>query len=300
MARVLVVEDSPEQARLIAGLLRSGGFTADIATSGEQAISSMEQSTPDLVATDLIMPGMSGLEVVEEVKNRFPLVPVILMTAFGNGEIAARALKSGAASYVPKRRLHDELVPTVRDTLSVSQARREQARMLKYLDSSEHRFVLENDPSLIPPLVAYVQDGIRSRAEHVDDTELMQVGIALQEALVNAMHHGNLEVGSELREGDGEIYRNLIEQRLTEPPYRNRRVHVTTTLSAEELACVIRDEGPGFDPTTVADPTDPENLERVSGRGLYLIWTFMDHVRHNESGNEITLVKQLAVSGAAA
>ena len=153
----------------------------------------MEQNAPDLVATDLIMPGLSGLEVVEEVKKRFPLVPVILMTAFGSGEIAARALKTGAASYVPKRRLHDELVPTVRDTLAVSQAHREQARMLKHLDSSEHRFVLENDPTLIPPFVAYVQDGIRSRAEHVDETELMQVGIALQEALVNAMHHGNLE-----------------------------------------------------------------------------------------------------------
>jgi anti-sigma regulatory factor (Ser/Thr protein kinase) len=148
--------------------------------------------------------------------------------------------------------------------------------------------------------VAYVQDGIRSQDEHVDETELMQVGIALQEALVNAMHHGNLEIGSELREGDGETYRNLIEQRLTEPPFRNRRVHVTTRLSAEELACVIRDEGPGFDPTVVRDPTDPENLERVSGRGLYLIWTFMDRVRHNESGNEITLVKQLTGSGAAA
>jgi len=297
MARVLVVEDSPEQARLIAGLLRSGGFTTDIAPNGEQAISSMEENTPDLVATDLIMPGLSGLEVVEEVKKRFPLVPVILMTAFGSGEIAARALKAGAASYVPKRRLHDELVPTVRDTLAVSQARREQTRILQYLENSEHRFVLENDPSLIPPLVAYVQDGIRSLDEHADETEMMQVGIALQEALVNAMHHGNLEVGSELREGDGETYRNLIEQRLTEPPFRNRRVHVTTTLSAGELACVIRDEGPGFDPTSISDPTEPENLERVSGRGLYLIWTFMDRVRHNESGNEITLVKRLAASG---
>ena len=293
MARVLVVEDSPDQARLIAGLLESGGFTAEIASSGEQAIEMMAKSPPDLVATDLIMPGINGLEVVEQIKQRHPLVPVILMTAFGSGEIAARALQKGAASYVPKRRLHDELVPTVRDTLAVAQARREQQRVLDCLQDSEHHFVLENDTSLLPPLVAYVQERIRARIPQFDDTELMRVGIALHEALINAMHHGNLEVGSELRDAGGDVYRELVERRLRESGYRDRRVRLTVNLSRSELSCVIRDEGPGFEPAAVADPTDPENLEKLSGRGLYLIWTFMDRVAHNETGNEITLVKQL-------
>jgi anti-sigma regulatory factor (Ser/Thr protein kinase) len=121
----------------------------------------------------------------------------------------------------------------------------------------------------------------------------MRVGIALHEALVNAMHHGNLEVGSELRDAGGDVYRELIERRLKESGYRDRRVHLTVNLSRSELACVIRDEGPGFNPTVVANPTAPENLEKLSGRGLYLIWTFMDRVEHNETGNQITMVKQL-------
>lgn len=292
MARVLVVEDSPDQARLIAGLLESGGFTAEIAPTGERAIEAMAKSPPDLVVTDLIMPGINGLELVERIKERYPQVPVILMTAFGSGEIAARALQNGAASYVPKRRLHDELVSTVRETLSVAHARREERRIIDYLQDSEHRFVLENDPNLVPPLVAWLQGTIRSRIERFDDTELMQIGIALHEALINAMHHGNLEVSSELRDAGGEVYRELIEQRLKDAGYRDRRVFLTVNLSASELVCVIRDEGPGFDPKSVADPTAPQNLEKVSGRGLYLIWTFMDRVAHNETGNQITLVKQ--------
>lgn len=292
MARVLVVEDSPDQARLIAGLLESGGFTAEIAPTGERAIEAMAKSPPDLVVTDLIMPGINGLELVERIKERYPHVPVILMTAFGSGEIAARALQNGAASYVPKRRLHDELVSTVRETLSVAHARREERRIIDYLQDSEHRFVLENDPNLVPPLVAWLQGTIRSRIERFDDTELMQIGIALHEALINAMHHGNLEVSSELRDAGGEVYRELIEQRLKDAGYRDRRVFLTVNLSASELVCVIRDEGPGFDPRSVADPTAPQNLEKVSGRGLYLIWTFMDRVAHNETGNQITLVKQ--------
>ena len=54
----------------------------------------------------------------------------------------------------------------------------------------------------------------------------------------------------------------------------------------------IRDEGPGFDLNRVLDPTDMTNLERVSGRGLLLINTFMDEVKHNKTGNEITMVKR--------
>ncbi len=54
---------------------------------------------------------------------------------------------------------------------------------------------------------------------------------------------------------------------------------------------VIRDEGPGFDHRKVSDPTQAENLDRVSGRGLLLIHSFMDEVSYNDRGNEITLVK---------
>jgi DNA-binding response OmpR family regulator len=294
MARVLLVEDSPDQAKLIGGLVQAGGFTVEISSTGEEAIEALASRAPDIVVTDLILPGLSGLDVVADVRQHHPLVPVILMTAFGSDEIAARALDEGAASYVPKRRLHDELVPTIRDTLALARARDERARMWRSLHRSEHHFVLDNDLDLIPPLAAFVHEGIRTLAEEPDDTELMQVGVALREALVNAMHHGNLEVGSELREEGGSVYLEQIERRLTQSPYRERRIHVTVKLTRTELVCVIRDEGPGFDPSRVPDPTDPDNLQHVSGRGLFLIWTFMDEVSHNDAGNEITLVKRLA------
>ena len=57
-----------------------------------------------------------------------------------------------------------------------------------------------------------------------------------------------------------------------------------------------RDEGPGFDPATVPDPTDPANLEKASGRGLLLIRAYMDEVIHNRTGNQVTLVKRREAS----
>ncbi len=125
----------------------------------------------------------------------------------------------------------------------------------------------------------------------------MPVSTALDEALVNAMIHGNLEVSSKLRDADdGKPYREQIRERRGLAPYRERRVFVQLTTTRDEACFVIRDEGPGFDPTGIPDPCDPANIEKVSGRGLLLIHTFMDDVRHNDRGNEITMIKRRKAS----
>ena len=69
-------------------------------------------------------------------------------------------------------------------------------------------------------------------------------------------------------------------------------MRLRATLSRSEAVYVVEDEGPGFDPATLPLPTDPANLERIGGRGLMLIRTFMDEVEHNEKGNRITLRKR--------
>ena len=95
---------------------------------------------------------------------------------------------------------------------------------------------------------------------------------------------------SALREQSESAYHDLGERRRRQEPYRSRRVHMTARETADEAVYVIRDEGPGFDPSKLPDPLDPANLERASGRGLLLIRTFMTEVRHNDRGNELTLV----------
>ncbi len=121
----------------------------------------------------------------------------------------------------------------------------------------------------------------------------MRVGVALHESLLNAIQHGNLEISSELRqEGDEKAFRDLAAARRGQAPYRDRRVRVHARLSRSEAVYVIEDEGPGFDVAALPDPSDPANIERIGGRGLTLIRTFMDEVRHNSRGNGITLVKR--------
>jgi anti-sigma regulatory factor (Ser/Thr protein kinase) len=114
----------------------------------------------------------------------------------------------------------------------------------------------------------------------------------LSEAMVNAIDHGNLELNSKMREGEhGNEYHELGDRRKNQEPYCNRRVFITCRVSAAEAVFSIRDEGPGFDPSKLPDPADPENLMRPHGRGLMLIRTFMDNVTFSESGNEIRMHK---------
>jgi anti-sigma regulatory factor (Ser/Thr protein kinase) len=237
------------------------------------------------------MPTQTGLELVEEVRFKNLGMPVILMTAHGSEEIAIKALQRGAASYVPKKLLAQELVDTVINVIESSHASRSHLRLLDCLEQSESHFKLENDPALIPPLIGFLKDSL-FRISGSDETGLVRVTVALREAVLNAMHHGNLELSSSLRENEERVYHQLAKQRRTEKPYCDRHVYVQAKDTPEDSTYVIRDEGPGFDVKTLPDPLDPENLDKVSGRGLLLIRTFMDEVRHNDRGNEITLIKR--------
>lgn len=294
MAVVLVVDDSAVDRRLVGGMLaKSPGLVVQYAADGREALAFIEAELPDIVVTDLVMPEMDGLALVSAVVDRFPQIPIILMTGKGSEEIAVAALRAGAASYVPKTALHQLLVETALDILAMTQDRRTCQRLMECLGTGEFAFTLGNDAELIPSLVSYVQR-IATSVGLCDDSDVIRVCIALEESLRNAMFHGNLEISSEVREGDPEAYAELLAERLSASPWRDRRLYVNVRLSRTGGTFVVRDEGPGFDPASLPDPTDPANLERVSGRGLLLMRTFMDEVRFNATGNEVTMIKRCA------
>jgi serine/threonine-protein kinase RsbW len=102
-----------------------------------------------------------------------------------------------------------------------------------------------------------------------DDDDLMKIGMAVRESMVNAVVHGNR-------------YNS------------NKKVRFSVAHSAERFTICIADEGEGFDFEALPDPLAPENLMRTSGRGIFLIRSFMDEfeMRHREPhGTEVTLVK---------
>src|SRR5947209_20564202 len=123
------------------------------------------------------------------------------MTAVGSEEIAVKALKKGAASYVPKKNLERDIAETLSSVISVAQASGNQQRLLECLARTELQFVLGNDPSLVPTLIGHLDERITT-LQRDDGHERVRVGVAIHEAIVNAIYHGNLEVSSDLRQED--------------------------------------------------------------------------------------------------
>ena len=99
------------------------------------------------------------------------------------------------------------------------------------------------------------------------EKDLFSMRLAVEEAVVNAIKHGNA--------GD---------------PAKS--VQVNFQVSPSQVLVDVEDQGPGFDPDAVPDPLAPENLERPSGRGLFLIRYYMTWVRFNERGNRLTMCKE--------
>jgi serine/threonine-protein kinase RsbW len=108
----------------------------------------------------------------------------------------------------------------------------------------------------------------------LDDEAIHWVGVAVRESVINAIKHGN----------DND---------------ERKRVHVEFTSLNDDtppgIAIRVRDEGPGFDPSTLPDPLAPENLLKASGRGIFLIRSFMDELvvqRAPEGGMEVRMIKR--------
>ncbi len=109
MAHILIVDDELNIRRVLAAMLKREGYEVTTAGDGEQALLVMQKMPVHVVVTDLVMPKLGGLELLERVSADFPDVPVIVITAHGSVDTAVAALKSGAFDYITKPFEQDEL-----------------------------------------------------------------------------------------------------------------------------------------------------------------------------------------------
>ncbi|MHC4878444.1 MAG: response regulator [Planctomycetota bacterium] len=286
---ILIVDDFAVDRAMARGILNEAmACRIEQASHGEEALELIRKQRPDLVLTDLKMPVMSGLELVSKLNREFPLLPTILMTSFGDEQTAVNVLSAGASSYVPKNHLGDSLARIVRQVLSVSSQTHELHEVLASKAHHAEHFTLESDPRVISPLANHLESQVAVMWKKTGHHSF-QLAIALQEALTNAVFHGNLGVSSELRQDGSGTFWEVAEKRRRQSPWAERRLHVNATVTQQEAHFVIRDEGAGFNPSCVASPLDEDNLERLSGRGIFLMRQFMDEVAYSDRGREVTM-----------
>lgn len=292
--RILIVDDCSSLRNLARHLIKSvhTGYEIFTARNAEEALEILNEEEISLVLTDCQMPGMNGLELLQLIGQKYPAIPVIVMTAFEDDQVGLVTLLAGAAGFLRKSRLAQELPSRLQAILSTSSDAKLRSckQALSYVQDHSTHFLIPNDRSLIPEIIVFCQE-LLAEFKICNRQDQIRVGIALEEAIINGMIHGNLEVGSELRGVDDPAHCRLIEQRMNETFYASRQLSLHIHMTSNLVRYVVRDEGPGFDYKSLSDPTDPKNLMRASGRGMLLIRSFMDELQYNEAGNEITIVK---------
>ncbi len=100
--RILIVEDDPEMRSLLKDFMEEEGFRVEAAQNGFDAFGKLSHAAFDLVITDIRMPGVSGLDILPVLRKIQPNVSVVVITAFGNGDVCRKAIGRGAAGYLEK------------------------------------------------------------------------------------------------------------------------------------------------------------------------------------------------------
>jgi len=129
MQRVLVIDDDASLRYTLEAVLSDAGFIVETAESGEKGLAAFEGHGADVVLTDLAMPEMDGMQVLERLRALDPSVPVLMLTAHGSERLAVAAMKAGASDYLPKPFDPDELTLIVKRAVEVRGLRLENARL---------------------------------------------------------------------------------------------------------------------------------------------------------------------------
>ncbi|NUN47981.1 MAG: response regulator [Candidatus Brocadiae bacterium] len=269
--RILIVDDEPQNRRLLGDMLEVGSYQVEAAEHGAAALAKLAEKPFHLVITDLRMPVMGGLELLEQVRISFPRMPVVVVTAHATLDTTLQALRLGATNFVRKPFSMDEIRGVVAKALrpwGIDPAGRQGIPRI------EKRIVLEveSTPTVIDPVFAHIFDDALSLG-FPEEPLRHNVYLALCEGVANAIDHGH--------KGDP-----------------SKRIAVEILIDHERLRITITDQGAGFDPAALPDPTDPDNLLKTRGRGVFLMRCYMDLVEYRDGGRTLCMEKLRIGSGA--
>ena len=262
--RILIVDTNEELRTLLSRVLSEFGHDVIATGNREEALAREDLDEFDLVISDLTDDAESGVQIVSEIKRKCLLVPVVVSSGETQQQGVIKAFKMGAANYVRRPFDHDELRDIVERTLSYKLRFVEDVKVLPFV-REKIEFELPSDLSLMNGVLHYLHERVVQLG--LINPERSNLFIALDEAFVNAVKHGNKSDVSKL-------------------------VRITADLSAKEARFTIEDEGEGFRVADIPDPRDPANLFKASGRGVLLIYNIMDEVMYNERGNSLTMIKR--------
>ncbi|HET7747676.1 MAG TPA: sigma-54 dependent transcriptional regulator [Vicinamibacteria bacterium] len=147
-ARVLVIDDEPDMAESVRLILQRAGYQAQVETDARRGLATVQAERPDLVVTDIRMPEMSGIQLIEAMKARQLTIPVIVLTGFASVDSAVEAMRLGATDYLPKPFSPDELLLRVERALLWNRMAEENRALREHIASVTELPLVGASPAL--------------------------------------------------------------------------------------------------------------------------------------------------------
>ncbi len=260
--RILVVDNNDGLRATLAEVL--GGLGHDVVATGDrdEALGRDDIDQFDVIISDLTEEADSSTAIGDTHRRRL-LTPITSSNGIQPIEII-KAFKVGAANYFGAVYDNDELRQIIEQTLSYKLKCVDDPTLLSQVHEMIE-FELPSDLSLMNCVLQYLLERVSKLG--IITPERSNLFIALDEAFVNAVKHGNKNDPAKL-------------------------LRVTAELTPREACFTVEDEGEGFNVQEIPDPCDPTNLFRTSGRGVLLIYNIMDEVEYNAQGNRVKMVKR--------
>jgi CheY-like chemotaxis protein/anti-sigma regulatory factor (Ser/Thr protein kinase) len=273
--RILIVDDDPDVHQLLTIALSNTGRHLESAFDGLEGLKKFEDARWDLVITDVIMPGMDGMELLERVRLVRPETPVVVMTVDSTAGKIVSAIRDNAFAWFRK----PFTTQAVQEMVDCALAGARRTNDIEVLSASPRwlELRLRCDMETATRALQFV----REMDPGLPEPERENVALAFREILFNAVEHGG---------------------------GNNPNVYVTVTYTRADgaLLFLVRDPGPGFSfarlsHAAVSNPDSPATHAmnrdklgmRPGGFGILLSRAFVDELIYNEKGNEALLIKYL-------
>ncbi|MEA2601719.1 MAG: hypothetical protein QOF89_2711 [Acidobacteriota bacterium] len=208
---VLIVDDEEVLQDILTVLIRKEGLTPLSATTGEEGLAVLEREEVDLVLLDLMLPGMHGLEVLRQIREHFPDVVVVVITAFSSIESAIEAMREGAFHYIPKPFKNEEVLLTVRKGLEQRRLTSENRSLKEQL---RQRFAFDNIIGKSKPM-QQVYELIQLAAPSKSNILILGESGTGKELVAKAIHHHSRRAsGPFITVNSGSMPADLLESNL--------------------------------------------------------------------------------------
>lgn len=296
--KILIVDDEPGTLEYMALMADRAGHEVRTALDGESGLRAFKEYKPDLIITDLQMPGLSGLEMLEAIRRENRRVIVIIVTGHGDERSATEALRLHANDYINKPVRPRQMDALLRKYAGIVESSNI-AHQIPGMVVERHTTIrFDSRVEMVPEIADFL---LSDAASLLGEEERLGVHLGLNELIMNAVEHGNLRISADeksaaMSEGQQGLAR-LYQNRLADAELAARRVTVEFRLRDGKCEWVISDEGDGFDYNRVSDPTRTAGLASLTGRGIYLSRYQFDELEFLGRGNQVRACKYIKKEG---